>query len=195
MPDRLDVVAVGIAYESTEVPGVVFRPQPRLMQRLRTQPHRRLIRPAHGVFIGGRKRQVNLSIGSGCGACCGVRNPERRLAVAPIPNGLTEIQLPRVSLWLNSLSGTGHYIEHVHMVLNVALAAAVARGEIQTNPSRKSSRLAPNGVRLPRTRTKKDPVFLDREEYAVVLKSIPRYYKTFVEFLADTGCPLGEARH
>jgi integrase len=79
------------------------------------------------------------------------------------------------------------------MVLKVAQAAAVARGEIQSNPARKSSRVAQNGVRLPRRRSKRDPVFLDRDEYALVLKAVPRRHHTLVEFLAATGCRLGEA--
>ena len=34
---RLDVVAVGIAHERTEVAGVVLRPHPRLVEHLGTQ--------------------------------------------------------------------------------------------------------------------------------------------------------------
>ena len=79
------------------------------------------------------------------------------------------------------------------MVLKVALAAAVARGEIKTNPARKASRVAQDGVRLPRKRSKHEPVFLSRDEYALLLKAIPRRYQTFVEFLFATGCRLGEA--
>jgi integrase len=126
------------------------------------------------------------------------RDKYRRTARLHISPTLGKIRINRltpedVQLWLNALDGTGHYIEHVHMVLKVALAAAVARGEIKTNPARKASRVAQDGVRMPRTRSKRQPVFLDRDEYALVLKSIPRRYQTFVEFLADTGCRLGEA--
>jgi len=126
------------------------------------------------------------------------RDKYRRTARLHISPTLGKIRINKlttedVQLWLNSLPGTGHYVEHVHMVLKVALAAAVARGEIQTNPARKSSRVAQHGVQLPRTSSKKDPVFLDGDEYALVLKAIPARYQTFVEFLADTGCRLGEA--
>ncbi len=118
-----------------------------------------------------------------------------RLHIAPTLGKIriNKLTTEEVQLWLNSLSGTGHYIEHVHMVLKVALAAAMARGEIQTNPARRSSRVAQNGVRLPRTRSKREPVFLTRDEYALVLKAIPARYQAFVDFLADTGCRLGEA--
>lgn len=126
------------------------------------------------------------------------RDKYRRTARLHISPTLGAVRISRLStedvqLWLNDLSGTGHYIESIHMVLKVALAAAVARGEIKTNPARKASRVAQDGVRLPRKRSKHEPVFLSRDEYALLLKAIPRRYQTFVEFLFATGCRLGEA--
>lgn len=120
------------------------------------------------------------------------RDKYRRTARLHISPTLGKIRINKLTTeeiqrWLNSLSGTGHYIEHVYMVLNVALAAAVARGEMSQNPARKA------GVRLPRIQSKREPVFLTRDEYALVLKAIPERYRTFVGFLADTGCRLGEA--
>lgn len=117
-----------------------------------------------------------------------------RLHIAPT---LGQIRINKltsedVQLWLNGLSGMGHYIEHMHMVLNVSLASAVARGEIPRNPARKRTRIAMEGVQLPRTQKKREPVFLTPDEYALVLKSIPRRYQPFVEFMYDTGCRLGE---
>ena len=106
------------------------------------------------------------------------RDKYRRTARLHIAPTLGKIRINKlttedVQLWLNSLSGTGHYIEHVHMVLKVALAAAAARGEIPDQSGPQVLAVAQNGVRLPRTRTKKDPVFLNRAEYALVLKAIP----------------------
>jgi integrase len=126
------------------------------------------------------------------------RDKYRRTARLHISPTLGSVRINKlttedVQLWLNALDGTGHYIEHVHMVLKVALAAAVARGEIRTNPARKASRVAQDGVRLPRKRSKHEPVFLSRDEYTLLLKAIPRRYQTFVEFLFATGCRLGEA--
>jgi hypothetical protein len=59
-----------------------------------------------------------------------------RLHIAPTLGKIRINKLPteEVQLWLNSLSGSGHYIEHVHMVLKVALTAAIARRD--SNKSR-----------------------------------------------------------
>ena len=62
------------------------------MQRFGTLSQGRLVERAHGVFVGGRERDVGFPIGSQPGA---VGDPERRLAVTPVPDGLAEIQLPR----------------------------------------------------------------------------------------------------
>jgi integrase len=121
------------------------------------------------------------------------RDKYRRTARLHISPTLGKVRINKltteeIQLWLNSLSGTGHYIEHVYMVLNVALAAAVTRGELRQSPARKDG-----GVRLPRTQSKRAPVFLTRDEYALVYQAVPARYQTFVSFLADTGCRLGEA--
>lgn len=126
------------------------------------------------------------------------RDKYRRTARLHISPTLGKIRINRltpedVQLWLNKLDGTGHSIESIHMVLKVSLAAAVARGEIKTNPARKASRVAQDGVRLPRKRSKRDPIYLSRDEYTLVLKSVPRRYQTLVDFMAQTGCRFGEA--
>ena len=123
------------------------------------------------------------------------RDKYRRTARLHISPTLGAIRINRlttedVQLWLNGLTGTGHSIESIHMVLKVALAAAVARGEIKTNPARKASRVAQDGVRLPASAASMNRLPQPRRIRAV-LKSIPRRYQTFVEFLADTGCRLG----
>jgi integrase len=71
-------------------------------------------------------------------------------------------------------------------LLNAALSAAVARGEIPANPAA--------GVKLPRTRRRKEPVIVTDQELTLILKALPNpKYRVFIEFLAETGCRFGEA--
>src|ERR1700730_4956660 len=92
VPDRLDVIAVRVAHERTEVTGVIFGPLPRLMQRLGAPFHRRPVEGAHRVFVGGLAGQVHLPGGSHARP---IRDPERCLAVTAVPDGPAEIHLPR----------------------------------------------------------------------------------------------------
>src|ERR1700743_836500 len=92
--DGLGVVAVGSTHERTEVAGVIFRPQPRLVQRLGAQFHRRPVKGAHRVFVGRLERDVHLPTGSGA---ISIRDPERRLTVPSVSDGAPDIHLPRVT--------------------------------------------------------------------------------------------------
>ncbi|OBJ54008.1 hypothetical protein A9W94_22250 [Mycobacterium asiaticum] len=63
VPDRLDVVAVGVAYEGTEVTRVVFRPEPWRMQRLGAEADGRIVEGAHLVLTGGLERDMDSRLG------------------------------------------------------------------------------------------------------------------------------------
>src|ERR1700740_675873 len=86
--DRFDAGADGVAHERTEVTGVIFRPQPRGMQRLGTQPHRGVVEGTDRAFVGGLEGEMDFPVWSHGGA---VGDPERRLAVPPVADGPAEI--------------------------------------------------------------------------------------------------------
>lgn len=92
-----------------------------------------------------------------------------------------------VEVWINSMEGkaSGKTIANRHGLLSAALNVAVADKLIGSNPAK--------GIKTPRTMKTSEPVFLSRDEFEMVLKSIPKQYTTFVEFLAETGCRFGEA--
>jgi integrase len=98
-----------------------------------------------------------------------------------------------VQLWVNSLGVSGTSVRHAQALLSGALALAVERREITSNPAKRASNAMRQGIKIPRTPRARGSVFLTHDEYELVLKSIPRQYQTFVEFLAKTGCRVGEA--
>ena len=98
-----------------------------------------------------------------------------------------------VQLWANSLTGSTSTIHLTHSILYGSLVLAMSRGEIDSNPARKVSKSNPTGIRLPRTRATKEPVFLSRDEYALLLKATPEHYQPLIEFLTNSGCRIGEA--
>lgn len=98
-----------------------------------------------------------------------------------------------VQRWVNGLDVSAATIRAAHLVLDGALTLAVNRGELASNPARKTSKTYPNGIRLPRKRAVREPVFLSKDEFALILKGTPKHYQPLVEFLAATGCRFGEA--
>lgn len=98
-----------------------------------------------------------------------------------------------VQLWINSLSMSASTVRLVHSILSGSLVLAVARREIPSNPAAKKSKSNPTGIRLPRTRPVVEPIFLTHDEYRMVLKANREHYQPLIEFLAGTGCRIGEA--
>lgn len=98
-----------------------------------------------------------------------------------------------VQLWVNTLNVSASTIRLLHSILSGSLTLAVARREIPENPAAKKSKTNPGGIRLPRTRPVVEPVFLTHDEYRLVIKANQEFYRPLVEFLAGTGCRIGEA--
>lgn len=111
------------------------------------------------------------------------------------PIRISQLTADQVQAWLNSRTCSSSTIQLAWALLFSSLEMASRRGEIRANPAQKATRTFPDGVRIPRTLSgRKPPVFLDRhDEYPVVLKSVPEQHQTMVEFIAETGCRLGEA--
>lgn len=105
---------------------------------------------------------------------------------------VSKLKPEAVQLWANGLGKSAGTVRLAHSVLSGALAMAAERGEIERNPARKANKIN-GGVRLPRTRSEKEPVFLSRDEYEIFLKAMEEHYQPLVEFLANTGCRIGEA--
>jgi len=60
MADRLDVVSIRIADESTEVCRVIFRPDPGRMEHLRPERHCGVVERLHGSPVGRGEGDVRL---------------------------------------------------------------------------------------------------------------------------------------
>lgn len=88
---------------------------------------------------------------------------------------------------LNGRNGkptSGKTIANKHGFLTGALNAAVRDGKIKANPC--------DGNRLPRW-DREEMVFLEREEFQLLLAALPEYWRPLVEFLVASGCRWSEA--
>src|SRR5271156_5292452 len=94
MADGFDIVAVRVPDEGGEVALVVLRPQPRRVQRLGAQLDRGEVKCPHRVVVGGRKGEVRFPVGP---HACTFGDPEHRLTVPPVADGLAENELPRIT--------------------------------------------------------------------------------------------------
>lgn len=90
----LDVVAIGIADEGTEVAGVILGPDPRCVQRFRAECDRGVMERADLVVPGGFEGEVN---GRPHLPITGVFDPEVRFAVSAIADGVADVHLPAVA--------------------------------------------------------------------------------------------------
>jgi integrase len=95
-----------------------------------------------------------------------------------------------VSAWIKALRNrdgsppSGKTIANKHGLLAGAMKEAVARGYIPSSPC--------DRVRLPRW-DRREMVFLERDEYKLLLSFVPEYWKPLVEFLVQTGARWSEA--
>lgn len=100
---------------------------------------------------------------------------------------LSALQRSDVERWIIDQEdrSSAKTIANRHGLLSAALNVAVEQGLSPGNPAR--------GVRIKRTVKTIEPVFLSQAEFTAVLDAIPEHYRTFVEFLAETGMRFGEA--
>lgn len=108
---------------------------------------------------------------------------------------INKLTSEQVQLWVNTKTCSSATTQLAWGLLFSSLEMAFRKGEIRINPARKAMKTFPEGIQLPRTLGgRKPPVFLDRrDEYPLVLKSVPERHQTVVEFIAETGCRIGEA--
>lgn len=94
-----------------------------------------------------------------------------------------------VQAWVNQLIGEGlssSRIRQAHIVLGMALDAAVHDGVIARNPARRS------GVKLPRLQ-RRQPVFLAPDVVERIAVACPEPYDLLIRLLGGTGLRWGEA--
>lgn len=117
-----------------------------------------------------------------------IRNDMQILGTIPI----TALTTADVANWVNAMNvpdadgryPSGKTIANKHGFLAGALNAAVAQGLIKSNPC--------DGNRLPRW-DRKEMVFLERDEFKILLHAVPEYWRPLVEFLVSSGCRWSEA--
>ena len=117
-----------------------------------------------------------------------LRNDMQTIGTIP----LTALTSADVARWINAMnqpdaSGarpSGKTIANKHGFLAGALNAAVRQGVIKSNPC--------ESTRLPRW-DRKEMVFLERDEFKILLQAVPEYWRPLVEFLVSSGCRWSEA--
>lgn len=117
-----------------------------------------------------------------------LRNDMQTIGTIP----LTALTSADVARWINTMNqpdetGTrpsGKTIANKHGFLAGALNAAVRQGVIKSNPC--------ESTRLPRW-DRKEMVFLERDEFKILLQAVPEYWRPLVEFLVSSGCRWSEA--
>jgi len=109
-------------------------------------------------------------------------------ALAYIP--LLALTPDDVSAWVNGMRGrngdplSGKTVQNKHGYLAGALAAAVERGHLQSNPC--------ESVRLPRW-DRQEMCFLEPDEYQILRAAVTEYWRPLLDFLVVSGCRWGEA--
>ena len=94
-----------------------------------------------------------------------------------------------IQTWVNELTVAGlssSRVRQAHIVLGMALDAAVHDGIIVRNPARRS------GVKLPKLE-RRQPIFLEPEHVARIAEACPEPYDLLVRLLGTTGLRWGEA--
>lgn len=109
-------------------------------------------------------------------------------AIGDIP--LTALSRDDVARWVNGLKGrdggppSGKTVANKHGFLAGALNAAVRDGKIKANPC--------DGNRLPRW-DREEMVFLERDEFRILIDAVTPYWRPLVEFLVASGALWSEA--
>ena len=109
-----------------------------------------------------------------------IRNDIGALRVIP----LSALSRDDISRWVKGMTGSAKTIKNKRDFVSGALKAAVKDGLLPSNPA--------EGVRNPRG-DRKEMVFLERDEFALLLSEIPDHWKPLVQFLVTSGCRWSEA--
>lgn len=97
---------------------------------------------------------------------------------------ITALSRDDVARWVNSLPGSAKTVKNKRDFVSGALKAAVKAGLLPSNPA--------EGVRNPRW-DRREMVFLEKAEFAILLESVPEYWQPLVQFLVSSGCRWSEA--
>ncbi|ORA25210.1 tyrosine-type recombinase/integrase [Mycobacterium aquaticum] len=109
-----------------------------------------------------------------------VRNDLGTLADIP----LTALSRDDIARWVNAMPGSAKTIKNKRDFVSGALKAAVKDGVLPSNPA--------EGVKNPRW-DRREMVFLDKAEFALLLEVVPQYWQPLVRFLVSSGCRWSEA--
>lgn len=106
-------------------------------------------------------------------------------SIGAIP--LTALTRDDVALWINEMAAdgaSGKTIKNKRDFVSGAMKLAVQNGKLKANPC--------EGVKSPAW-VRKEMVFLEKDEFQLLLSEIPAYWKPLVEFLVASGCRWSEA--
>lgn len=109
------------------------------------------------------------------------------LGAIPIA-ALTPEDIAKWVMMLAERGLAGKTISNKHGFLSSALNVAATKGHITSNPAIGGAGL----VDVPRTE-KREPVFLEDDQYNAIHDAITEYWRPLVEFLIASGCRWGEA--
>ena len=97
---------------------------------------------------------------------------------------LTALSRDDIARWVNSLPGSAKTVKNKRDFVSGALKAAVKAGLLPSNPA--------EGVRNPRW-DRREMVFLEKAEFAILIEAVPEYWQPLVQFLVSSGCRWSEA--
>lgn len=100
---------------------------------------------------------------------------------------LSTLTADDIAMWVNEQSeagASGKTVKNKRDFLSGALKLGVAAGKIKTNPC--------ETVRAPRW-DREEMVFLEKDEFALLLGEVAEYWRPLVEFLVASGCRWSEA--
>jgi integrase len=106
-------------------------------------------------------------------------------ALGDVP--LAVLSRDEVAGWINQMAkdgASGKTIKNKRDYLSGALKAAVESGQISKNPC--------DGIRSPRW-DRAEMHFLEPDEFQLLLREVPEYWRPLVEFLVASGCRWSEA--
>lgn len=112
-----------------------------------------------------------------------IRNDLGALGAMPLTT-LTRADVARWVAQMETGGASGKTIANKHGFLAGAFRVGVRDGAMKTNPC--------EGNKLPRW-DKEDQVFLEKDEFKLLLSEVPAYWQPLVEFLVVSGCRWSEA--
>ena len=109
-----------------------------------------------------------------------VRNDLHPIGTIP----LTALTRDDIAAWVNAMPGGAKTVKNKRDFVSGALKGAVKAGLIPSNPC--------EGVRNPRW-DRREMVFLERDEFALLLSEFGDHWRPLVQFLVTSGCRWSEA--